>query len=462
MRYRILLAIVLSGFVGLAAACAAQTVPTPSPTLSPTAIMTHGPLTGAVTANSAQIWVRTNEPARVKIQYAPRDQATAALTSNEMESGSESDLTLRIPLENLQPSTLYDVTVLVNGSRQDQKAHFKTFPPESESAPFKMVVLTDFGYHTAPLREKGDTTKSAFESAQAEDPDLVFIGGDFDHRDPKLLPDKRLMFQDLYRDDAESRVYDFARFILHQFPLAHQWDDHDYGGDNSDRHAVWRETARRVFEEYFPAYPTGKYGIYQSFRYGKDVELFVLDGRSQRDSNQMEDTPEKSMLNGEHHPDGQLQWLLDGLKNSNAVWKLVMTPSAMNNSLLKSDSWARFSHERDTILNFIRDNEIGGVIFIAGDLHGGALDNGHNARVPSVVVPSANLPLCMTVPEHKLGDWSNGVYGSAARKDKKIPCAGYGVVTIDGERARIEIKDSEGDVKLEMDVRPEDSFTGKP
>lgn len=458
MHFRFLLLALLCIGASLITACQATPYRTPTPTLSPTASMTHGPLVGAVTAHTAEVWLRTNEPASVKVEYTPDADGTTTAFSTELVSTLNSDFTLRVPLEKLTPSTVYDVTVWVNGREQAQQGQFKTFPAETEAAALKMVVLTDFTYSDAPAGSSTQVTLGTFRSADAEKPDLVFIGGDFDHRDPKLLPEKRQMFKDLYADNPQSPVYEFTQHILHRYPLVHQWDDHDYGGDNSDRTAVWRETARRVFEEFFPAYPTGKYGIYQSFHYGKDVEIFVLDGRSQRDPNQAPDTPTKSMLDGEHHADGQVKWLLDGLRNSTATWKLIMTPSAMNNTLLKGDSWARFSYERDMLLQFIRDNKIGGVIFIAGDLHGGALDNGHNAGVPSVVVPSANLFKCLTVRELKLGDWSNGVYGDAAHIANSIPCPGYGVVSIQGTHAAIVIKDSDGNVKLQMELSPQDSY----
>lgn len=433
---------------------AASTATAP-PTLSPTAVMTHGPLVGGVTAQGAIVWLRTNEPAHVKIEYTPQNSPNAISYSDEVVSTSDSDFTLHIPLQNLAPATRYDVRVWLNGREQTERGQFKTFPNESDAAPFKMVVLTDFGYvGSMPVR--------TFQAADQENPDLVFIGGDFDHRDPKLLPDKRKMFQDLYSDDPASPVANLAALILHRYPLAHQWDDHDYGGDNSDRNSPWRATALQVFREYFPSYPLGKYGIYQSFRFGKQVELFVLDNRSQRDPNSASNDASKSMLDGEHHADGQLQWLLDGLKNSTATWKLIMSASAMNNTLLKGDSWANFAHERDTILQFIHENKIAGVILIAGDLHGGALDDGRNAGIPSAIVPGANLPVCFSVPELKLGEWSNGTYGSAAHANNHVPCAGYGVIAIQGDHARIEIKDDNGSQKLEMELEPSASYATKP
>lgn len=429
-------------------------LPLPTSGTTSTAEMTHGPLVGGVTSDSAQVWVRTNTAARVKIQIANAADTANTKFSRELESDADSDFTLNVPLEQLSPATSYSFKVWVNGLEQAQGGAFKTFPAAATAARFKMVVLTDFAYNGAlPVR--------TFEQAANENPDLVFIGGDFDHRDPRLLQDKRQMFQDLYSDNAQSPVAGFAKFILHRFPLAHHWDDHDYGGDNSDRTLPGRETARQVFQEYFPSYPLGKYGVYQSFPYGKDVQVFVLDGRSQRDPNLAANDDQKSMLNGERYADGQLQWLLDGLKNSTATWKLVMSPSAMNKTLLKGDSWANFTHERDQILSFIRDNKIGGVVVIAGDLHGGALDDGSNAGIPSVLVPAVNLPSCFSVPKAKLGDWSNGIYGDASHDSNFVPCPGYGVISLEGSKARVEIKDADGNLKLQMELEPSASYRFK-
>ncbi len=418
--------------------------------------MTHGPVVGAVTARTARVWLRTSGPASVKIESAADGQTQTKYVSGTFVSDDKNDFTLQIPLENLTPATQYDVTVWVNESAQPRQGRFRTFPNENNAAPFKMVILTDFGYLQAPVSNR------VFELAAAENPDLVFIGGDFDHRDPKLVPAKRQMFQDLYSDDPNAPLADFAKFILHNYPLAYQWDDHDYGGDNSDRTATWRESALQVYREYFPSYPMGKYGIYQSFRYGKEVEVFVLDGRSQRDPNQTPDDANKSMLNGERHPDGQVQWLLDGLKNSTATWKLIMSPSVLNRTMHKTDSWANFSHERETILNFIKLEKIDGVIVIAGDLHGGALDDGRNAGIPSAVIPSVNLPTCMSVPRAKLGEWSHGVYGDALKDKNNTPCVGYGVVTMQERHARIAIKDGSGSLKLEMNMVSPTSFRSNP
>ena len=83
--------------------------------------------------------------------------------------------------------------------------------------------------------------------------------------------------------------------------------------------------------------------IYRSFQWGKDLDLLILDARSNRSRNDIADTPEnnKTMLGKE-----QLKWLKENLLNSNATWKIVSSdvpvsiPTGANASMFGRDGWA--------------------------------------------------------------------------------------------------------------------------
>ncbi len=60
--------------------------------------------------------------------------------------------------------------------------------------------------------------------------------------------------------------------------------------------------------------------VYRSSRYGRHVEIFVLDMRSYRDANTADPTRPGSIL-GER----QARWLARGLSNSTATWKIVQS-----------------------------------------------------------------------------------------------------------------------------------------
>src|SRR5262249_34340614 len=136
----------------------------------------------------------------------------------------------------------------------------------------------------------------AFTSATATNPAFAFIGGDFDHRNPKKLSDKRRMFQELY-DPNTPYMSGFVDSILRKMPIAHQWDDHDAGLNGIDKNYVDWSLSQQAFDEYVPAYqlPLVTPGIWQKFSYAQ-ADFFVLDCRSQRDPETDRDDSDKSML----------------------------------------------------------------------------------------------------------------------------------------------------------------------
>jgi alkaline phosphatase D len=111
-------------------------------------------------------------------------------------------------------------------------------------------------------------------------------------------------------------------------------------------------------------------------RAGADLELFILDTRQYRSHNADQDGPAKTML-GER----QLQWLLSGLTESTATWKVIVTTVPLSISkgggvgIPGNDGWAGgagspgFEWERQVIVDFILDRRVKNVVFLAGDVH---------------------------------------------------------------------------------------------
>jgi alkaline phosphatase D len=111
-------------------------------------------------------------------------------------------------------------------------------------------------------------------------------------------------------------------------------------------------------------------------RAGADLELFILDTRQYRSRNVDQDGPAKTML-GEK----QLQWLLSGLTESTATWKVIVTtvplsiPKGGSATVPGNDGWAGgpnmpgFEWERQVIVDYILRQKIKNVVFLAGDVH---------------------------------------------------------------------------------------------
>jgi len=67
----------------------------------------------------------------------------------------------------------------------------------------------------------------------------------------------------------------------------------------------------------------------------------------------------------------QKQWLLNSLKNSTAVFKVIASPVPWSYAAKKDakDTWNGFRNERDEIFDFLSENKIDGVILLSADRH---------------------------------------------------------------------------------------------
>jgi alkaline phosphatase D len=71
----------------------------------------------------------------------------------------------------------------------------------------------------------------------------------------------------------------------------------------------------------------------------------------------------------------QFAWLKTELESSTAVFKVLVSGSGWSKAKGPGgDSWAAFLYERDRLFDFIRDQEITGVVMMSGDSHIGELN----------------------------------------------------------------------------------------
>ncbi|MEW5985996.1 MAG: alkaline phosphatase D family protein [Chloroflexota bacterium] len=411
---------------------------------TPTAVLSHGPVVGAVYEKTARVFVRTDSAASVVIRYSPEPDLSIYLDSAAYATTANNDFSVQVPLSGLTGNTTYYLDVLVDGVPQFVAPYpqFKTFPQKGVATTFRFVILTDFKEADSGAVEAVDT----WVNASLEGPDFVYIGGDFDHRNPTTYAEKAQMFKDLYT--PANNYEDFIFEILRKYAVVHNWDDHDYGSNTADKFYPYRTRSLRVLSRYFPTYPMTNLGDWQAFSYAQ-ADFFLLDSRAQRDPAGDPQGTEKSMLDGDNlGANGQLEWLKNNLLASTATWKFILTPVVWNPTN-QTDAWSQYLDERQAIIDFINTNGITGVIFISGDRHAGAIDDGTNSDFPEMLVPSVNLNNCLSsgIP---LGAWSEGTYGG----ENPPLCRGYGVVTVltSPDRVTMKVKDDLGIEQLGLTI----------
>jgi alkaline phosphatase D len=158
------------------------------------------------------------------------------------------------------------------------------------------------------------------------------------------------------------------------------WDDHEVRNNFVGAEDPLMPAGRRAFQEYFPVLGPRQEPerLYRAIRWGRHVEIFILDTRQYRSSNATPDGPQKTMLGLT-----QRRWFLDAAAASDATWKLVVSsvPLGIFTGGRTSDSWSNanvfgyprsgtgFAHERDLILAELRARGVRNVVFLTGDVH---------------------------------------------------------------------------------------------
>jgi alkaline phosphatase D len=167
------------------------------------------------------------------------------------------------------------------------------------------------------------------------------------------------------------------------------WDDHEVVNDfgpltDAPTAPPYTGThlmplGREAFLEYTPltSFPGSPNRIHRSLRWGRHVELFVLDTRQYRDANfALDDAVKpKTMLGPE-----ELAWLKEGLAASDATWKVVVSsvPMSIPTGFPPTngrDGWANFDEqtgfERELLdlLRFMRDRGLENTVWITTDVH---------------------------------------------------------------------------------------------
>jgi alkaline phosphatase D len=410
------------------------------------AVQTDGPLVGAVTDTSARIFMRTSSRASVAVQYSTDPLLVTFSSTPGIFTDVTADFTMIVKLTGLAPSTKYYYRVTVGGVAQQSSPYpfFTTFPSGSSSQTFDFVVMADLDWlhyrRPAPV----------YATVAAANPAFILQIGDFDHRDPATIKSMRTMHREVRGYNGFPGGVDFKNNIAGKFPLFHVWDDHDYGVNDGDKTFPGRADAWKAFKEYYPLpdLPNSGAGIWHSFKYAQ-CEFFMLDLRSQRDRGMDTDGPNKSMLDGDKISNDQKDWLKDGLRNSTAKWKFVISSVPWNPTAKPRppDAWASYQTERNELLDYIDDNNIEGVIFFSGDLHsGGGIDDGTYSGLPEVAVPHSNM-------DHgdsgRLGNWSEGIVsgdlggGYVIAHVKKAP-----------DRVTLEVRDVTGALRISWEATP--------
>jgi len=383
----------------------------------------QGVASGDVLADRAIIWTRAAAPGDFRIQIA-RDPAFADIAIDATQTASaDNNLTIKFDAAGLAPSTHYSFRFQrIDSDETSPIGSFHTAPAPDEPRSFRFVHSGDSNAALQPFRVLG--------FAADEQPDFWIYAGDTIYSDDTADGLAVAADLDAYRAKyAENRADASLQRLFAAIPAWTQWDDHevvnDYdGGDPGPDLAPSRiADAYRAFFEYMPIRETDAAEprrIYRSFRYGALAEFFLLDCRQYRSADAGRDaapldpyglffpSPDQSVIDKLRDPGrtmlgpAQLAWLKDGLRNSTARWKFILSSVTFTSLLLLPyDRWDGYDAERYDLLRFIDDNRIDGVVILSADIHGNAV----NPDVTRFLRRSLgeSFPQNVTIPEFVSG-----------------------------------------------------------
>ena len=311
------------------------------------ATLSHGPMLGAVTDTSANIWIRSDAAASAVVQYQPAGgDWSQPVQSVAVNLVAGNDFTGTVSLTNLAARTAYDYRVILDGVIQTAGASIlKTLPSKGAGSQFSFIFGADIYQNSRP--------HTVFTKMAAQQPDFALLIGDNAYND--VTAGTEAAFWSGYKINRDSFFQSFANHT----PIFTVWDDHDYGTDDCDSSYPLKNLSRAAFGKYWanPPYVEQNASIYYKFSAG-DAEFFMLDSRWNR-------IPGITMLGA-----AQLQWLKDQLLASSAKFKFIVSPVMVSDfGSTGNDSWKGFPLERLSIFQFITQNNIKNVVFLSGDQH---------------------------------------------------------------------------------------------
>jgi alkaline phosphatase D len=305
---------------------------------------------GDVTPDGAMVWLRAEADSQVFLHYSKDPSLSDFASIGPYPVDRQADCTALISLENLEPSTTYYYRAAVNGKQPGHIARFVTAPKPDDTA----KVSFCFG---------GDTRESyqpftVMSAIRAQRPDFFLHLGDTIYADRGGTAHRLPEFWAKYRANRDDLA---TQYCFAEISTYVTWDDHEVADDYLPENPL-APIGRKAFLDYWPIRrnPEEPERIYRSFRWGKALELFVLDARQYRDR-------QRGTMLGKP----QKEWLFEGLSRSDAIFKFIATSVPMAGG--GKDRWDGYPRERTEVLGYIRQKKITGVIFLSADLHCAAI-----------------------------------------------------------------------------------------
>jgi alkaline phosphatase D len=346
------------------------------------------------------LWVQTTKPATVQFRYWDTQQPGVKKLSRSVKTTSERAHVAHVLVDGLRPGKKFAYELLIDGKvvQRPYPLRFQTQPLwqwRTDPPDFSVAIGSCFYVNEEEWDRPGRPYGSNFHilsTITAKNPDLmIWMGDNTYYREVDWHTVAGLQYR-----WTHTRSLPELQPLLGSVHHYATWDDHDYGPNDSDRGYRLKGEALENHELFWAnqTYGTPEVaGAFGRFEWG-DVEFFLLDNRYHRAPNDAPNTPDKTMWGKD-----QWQWLLDGLTSSTATWKVVVNGGQMLNPFATSrEALRRYPHEHNALLQFIREQNVPGVVFLSGDRHFSELIRLEGGAYPLYEFTSSSLTAGLATP----------------------------------------------------------------
>ena len=358
----------------------------------------YGVAAGEMTSTSAKLWTRAPKAGPVALVVT----GAGSTRRFGLTASRGADLTVQRTVRGLRPGTTYRYR-FAQGGVTSVTGRFETAPAATSTAAVRFAISGDAD---ATPGANGKPAFNGFETYGA----MARAGNDFN-----------VNFGDTVYSDSEVGGSPVARTVRQKWakyrlglalePLRRLrasagvysgWDDHEFVNDYSRAEhgvAIYRAGVK-AFLDYTPASYSARTGDYRSFRWGKNVELFFLDGRSFRSAKATAAcgadiaptapvavrqafatlspalakpvpqscldaiaSPRRTLLGA-----AQLAAFTRAIRASTATFKVVVNPEPMLQLFaLPYDRWEGYAAERTRVIDVLRS--VRNVVLLTTDMH---------------------------------------------------------------------------------------------
>lgn len=305
---------------------------------------------------------------RVRLRFGTREDLKDSEATQWFDVKEADDFIHQFHLKKLKPGTIYHYLSETTGPGGKPvhgafRGKFRTAPEEDTADEVRFCVMTCQGY---PDRGHPDG-HPIYPSMLALDPHFAMLTGDlvyYDSNEPRAVTPRLARYH-------WERMFSLPRLLAFTRNVATYWlkDDHDTLSDDS-----WpgKKMGQFTFAEgqkiFRQQAPMTDGPSYRTFRWGRDLQIWLSDGRDHRSPNKMPDGPTKTIWGAK-----QKEWFKKTVKESKATWKVLISPTPLVGPDRKNKndnhSNAGFKHEGDEIRTWLKENVPDNFFVVCGDRH---------------------------------------------------------------------------------------------